>query len=646
MTDFNQWQSPLSLSDIFSKPASPTYLQANDDGHLFWMESLSDEGGRTVIKSRDLSGDIKTITPQGYSVRSRVNEYGGKAYTINSTELYFCNYADQCIYRQSLVEGSDQTPIAITVADAGLMYADLHLSADGQYLLFVMETEQQTENVTQIAFVTTQGSNREHPAVLVTGSDFYSSLTLSEDNQQLAWVQWGHPNMPWDETTCNIARLSITNKQLTVQSITPVVEGAGVTASQLEFTPNGKLLLAIDWPDQEKSKNYANLYCWYDGELTAITSGTIEYGAPHWVFGDKRIVALSDDLALAIATSLDGDRLLLVELKTRKINRLCFDFNQFSYLCVVGTSAAVVAHSAIGKTRLLSVNDRGETQSLTLGDTAPPLLGESDTSVAQRLEIGTGDHLCHAYYYPPKNSHHEIPRASPPLLVMVHGGPTARCQNSFDIQKQFWTTHGFAVIDINHRGSTGYGRKFRDALLGQWGVADTADVKATIEFVIDQGLADSDRVFIRGRSAGGYAVQRALTEFPELFAAGASYYGIGDLATLAAITHKFEAYYCDQLLGETYDSERAKKVDSAYYNRSPIHFMDKIRCPMILFQGLDDKVVPPELSQQVADVLKQQGVAYEHHEYAGEGHGFRSKETLIDCLQKELNFYRAQMVDG
>ena len=280
----------------------------------------------------------------------------------------------------------------------------------------------------------------------------------------------------------------------------------------------------------------------------------------------------------------------------------------------------------------------------SLSQSSTPLLNEEMISHAQLVEFTSIDgEPVYANYYPACNSVYVFPKSPPPLLVMVHGGPTARANNGFDILKQFWTSSGFAILDVNHRGSSGFGRHYRDALLGKWGEVDTLDIRDAVLFAIEQGLAAKDAIFIRGKSAGGYAVQRALTEFPELFKAGASYYGIGDLATLAEITHKFEAHYCDVLLGENYDPKIAVHESSEYYKRSPIHFMERIQCSMILFQGADDNVVPPELSEQVATVLKRQGIDYEYHLYAGEGHGFRKLESQVDSLKRELAFFRAAM---
>lgn len=647
-TPFRQWQSPLSLPDVFAKPATPAYPQLCD-GRIYWMETLASEQGRTVVKCLH-DGEVSSVTPDDVSVRTRVNEYGGKAYLATHNALYFCDAKDQCLYRISLVGGK---PERLTQNHPRRYYADLTMSPDGQWLFFVMETERDDENLTQIAYIPTQAKEPLEPQVLVSGADFYSDLALAADGQRLAWVQWHHPNLPWDETVCCVASLSEHNEVLQAD-VKTMLEGDGINVSQTVFLDDNTLLLTADWPqlvgsDMDKARDYANIYR-YDlitETLTAVTSGQLEYSYPHWVFGLQRIAALDARRILAIATGAEGDQLHCIDIESGHTEHWAQQYSDFSCLCSDAGNSLVLAGAPDQPTKLISVNADGRTKAVatsvqTNGDELP-LLAKQDISQAISLRIGEGRQQSHAYYYAPANSRYQANDALPPLLVMVHGGPTARCNSSFDIMKQFWTTSGFAILDVNHRGSTGYGRRYRDALLEQWGEVDMQDIVAAIEHVISADLAHPDQVFIRGKSAGGYAVQRVLTQFPHLFAAGASYYGIGDLATLAATTHKFEKYYCDRLLGETYDPATARSPQSVYVTRSPLHDMDKLQCPLIVFQGSDDKVVPPQLAEQVVSALRERGIAHEYHVYAGEGHGFRSLDTLVHSLQSELSFYRQQM---
>ncbi len=316
-------------------------------------------------------------------------------------------------------------------------------------------------------------------------------------------------------------------------------------------------------------------------------------------------------------------------------------YSDFAQLNVHETRDSVLMVAADRETdgALVELNLEGHTFKVI--KQLPPLLSQADISAAQTVMYQTGDgDQAFAYFYAPRNANYECTDGTlPPMLVFVHGGPTSRTTPAFNPTKQFWTTLGFAVLDVNHRGSTGHGRAYRQALLGQWGNIDAADIVDAVAYVVAKGMADQNKVFIRGGSAGGYAVLRVLTEYPNIFRAGACYYGIGNLQTLAQITHKFEARYLDGLLGEIYDVEKAQSEKSPYYQRSPLFFMHKVKSPMILFQGEDDKVVPPAVSREVVDTLKQNGVHHDYAEYKGEGHGFRRSDTRIDALQRESKFF-------
>lgn len=649
ITNFKHWQSPISLDKVFSKAATPTYLHA-DNGRLFWMEQDPTRGGTTQLKYCQIGQSDQILISEPFSVRTRANEYGGKAFTVSGNTVFFCNDIDQRIYCYSI--DSEQSPRPVT-PDNGVMYADLIVSKDGQWLFFVMETPDKPENRTEIGVISTAVSPDElqSPNVLVCGNDFYASLTLSADNQHLAWVEWRHPNMPWDKTHVAIAELNWSSSIPQVSDISLKLDeriaslGDGATVAHVNYSPRGnRLFMTLDWQNAQHSQNYAQLYQWHNNQLSEMTTGNDEYSYPHWIFGNQRYAVIHDKDIIAIGSNRFGDELYRICLETGEKQRLAEDFVRFTHICVdqFSKQVFVVADSQESAGQVLCIHDK----TISVSARVPTDLSEANISHAEPIYVGNDTQGCHAFFYPPRNIQYnfELNKSKnlPPLLVMVHGGPTARAQNHFDIQKQFWTTSGFAVLDINHRGSSGFGRRYRDALLGQWGVVDTEDIYQSIRSVVEQGLA-SDLVFIRGKSAGGYAVQRALTLYPSIFTAGASYYGIGDLATLAEITHKFEAKYCDQLLGEIYNPKTAQLPNSVYFQRSPIHAMDNLACPMILFQGMQDKIVPPELAEQVVKVLQQQGIQYEYYQYDEEGHGFRSVAAQIDSLTKELSFYRKFM---
>ena len=694
---YKDWQSPLYLEELFAQPGKPTYLELKNET-LYWMENNPEIRGVTQIKCRQSGGEVTTLTSPKLSVRTKANEYGGKAYVVGNDALYFCNDADQRIYRlpinhdfspesedsydmlydddtfeESIFEALEDSSLIDEAQpitpDDGRMYADLQLSSNGKWLFFIMETPDEPENKTEIAIVSTQVGVNE-PEVLASGCDFYASLVLSDDNQHIAWIEWRHPNMPWDETHVVIGQLKVDGNDLLkkpyILSLSNQLDsmisniGSGATISHLKFEPRNpdmvleetsqlqsqRLFMVIDWPNQSlgATRNYGQLHCWDGNALYEITQGVNEYSYPHWVFGNHRYTFMGYKKILAIATNPNGDELHLIDLKREKIVRLSNGFVHFSGICSENGIGFVVGESQQGAPQVLRVQGTQVAASASNQQLALTNISCAE-SLTIRVNDGSEQVTTYAYFYEPKNVHYSSSSQDdlPPLVVMVHGGPTSRAYSHFDLQKQFWTTSGFAVLDVNHRGSSGFGRKYRDELLGEWGVADMKDIKASIEHVIDKGLVHPEHIFIRGKSSGGYAVQRALTMFPELFAGGASYYGIGDLATLTEITHKFESRYCDQLLGEVYDSERAKLLKSAYYSRSPIHALHRLKSPMILFQGLDDKVVPSELSQQVADALEKNSIEYEYHTYLGEGHGFRGLNAKVDSITKELHFYRKLM---
>ena len=694
-TPFKQWQSPLSLEDVFSNIGKPQFLELKQ-GCLYWMEQNPEIGG-VQIKGRQTSGEVFTVTTPKLNVRTKVNEYGGKAFCVGDDAIYFCNNSDQRIYRlplnhdfyaelaavdeedfdeegygedeESFQESSfggsfnelfDANALIDTAQpitpDDGRMYADLCLSSDGNWLFFVMETDAEPENRTEIGMISTKVGVSQ-PKVLATGCDFYASLVLSPDNKQLTWVEWRHPLMPWDETHVVIGELDCCEenhlKPPALLSLSNTLDsaisgiGLGASISHLAYEPaykNGKgqrLFMIIDWPNQSvgSRQNYAQLYCWDGNALFEITQGINEYSYPHWNFGNHRYAFLEQDKILAIATNQWGDELHLIDLKAEKILRIADKFVHFSSICAENGIAYLVAESEKLNPQIIRLTN---TQIAASQENEVLTAASVSCAAALTIDVGSDSINTHAFFYAPKNIRYPSnePDFLPPLVVMVHGGPTARASSQFDVQKQFWTTSGFAVLDVNHRGSTGYGRNYRDQLLGQWGVIDAEDIKLAIEHVIEKGMVHSKQIFIRGKSAGGYAVQRALTLYPEMFAGGASYYGIGDLATLAQITHKFESCYTDRLLGEAFDVEKSQTEDSVYFQRSPIHKIDDIKAPMILFQGLDDNVVPAELSQQVADALDKSKIHYEYHTYPGEGHGFVGMTAKVDSLTKELLFYR------
>lgn len=645
-TPYGFWTGLFDVRALFEKPPTPMYPLAHG-GRFHWLETRAEEGGRIVLMQRDESGAERCLTPQGFSVRSRVHEYGGCPYTLHGDACYFVNDRDQRIYRQSLDAAAPPAPVTPAGdAGAGRRYIDMSITADGDYLVCVMEREapgRENENV--LAAVRLEQGVVHEPGVIHAGHDFYANVVLDRDRGRIAWFQWDHPDMPWDQSRAMIGSCVPASAGLRLEDVQSVAGGEDTSVCQLAFDDNGDLILAIDGQSAPgRPRDYWNLYRWRDGVFTQLTADHMEYGAPHWVFGDRRYVVLRDHL-LAVRTGPDGDELVRVDKHGAGAVRVDTDAVEVRQLSRCGPDEALMIIAARDRSATLAMWKHGRLGPVKgVGELLP---GDAvSRPAAVSYPTGNGE-MAHAYFYRPCNPHYRPPDdGAPPLLVMVHGGPTSRCSNALDLTRQYWTGLGFAVLDVNYRGSTGYGRAYRQSLLDRWGRSDIEDVARGIEHAAAQGWIDPGRVFIRGRSAGGYAVLCALTRYPETFAAGACYYGIGNLGTLAQITHKFEGRYTDRLIGEEYQPGCADDPDSRYYTRSPIHDVSGIRCPVIVFQGLDDKIVPPDVSREIARALAEQGLEHDYVEYPGEGHGFRSSQANIDALERETAFYRRVLSAG
>jgi dipeptidyl aminopeptidase/acylaminoacyl peptidase len=615
-----------------------------------------------------LSGDkVDTITPQPFNLATRVNEYGGKPYWLFGKSLVFANRSDQCLYRQQLdaIGASKPQRISIEPSDTQrFMFTDVNQLNDGAYLAIV-EVERagvsHANNPMCIATLSDQADNE--PVTAIEGADFYSNLVINTSQDKVAWVQWNHPNMPWDTTQLMVADLVYRDKTPCIENSIPVdlsgISNGGASVCQLLFSANGRLFFSADYSNERQqastddSDNYWNIHV-YDfdaAKATRVTSGSNEFGYPHWVYGDHRIVQLTEDTLLAIASAPSGDQMVLIDQHSLDCRHLSPQAPAtLQHLQSNGSGRCVLELLPFdANPSLVQFDYQAIDQSLRPEALIEAAKIEFETSQAVAITfVAEGIEYAHGFYYAPSNSSQQQQtdaEALPPLLVMVHGGPTARAYGHFDLQKQFWTSRGFAILDVNHRGSSGYGRQFRDSLYGFWGERDSKDIVAGIQHLIEQGKVDPERVCIRGRSAGGYAVLRALTEYPEIFKVGACYYGIGNLVTLAATTHKFEKHYTDRLVDEVFNSETSHQPQSKFYQRSPINKMSQLGSAMIVFQGALDRVVPPSVSQEVIGVLQSADIDHQYVEYAEEAHGFKLPKNNIDAWQKELAFYRRVLGD-
>ena len=632
---YGHWDSPASVEVIYQQSSSPSY-PFRYNGDIYWLQALADEGGRVALM-RWRHGQTVCITPSPFNIRTRVHEYGGKCFCLHGDSVIFNHYGDNRLYRQSLVSNSD--PEVITEADSGgLGFADLSSLWPHHYVVAVTEFQDGAQlHHNALVSVNVAGSDGSTPSLLAKGSDFYAAPSVNRDRSRLAWIEWDQPFMPWDYTRLAIADLSITEDDVTCSGRRTLIDEAEKSVCQPGFLEDGSLVYASDGPDND----WWSLFRHHQDATARLTDETMEYGEAHWVFGQTRWVQSGPSALLAIATDHHGDHLKHIELDGETTVTPLYTGGSLMHLSIEHAKGLAMALPQGRPWELLAVDAQTHQVETLIGE-PNPICAEGYSRPAH-VQYHTRDgEQTFGYFYPPFNPGFQGEKnAKPPLVVMVHGGPTSRTDPSFHPLKQYFTSLGFAVLDCNHRGSTGYGRRYRQRLLGAWGEVDVIDIVDGVEYLAAEGRINPDAVFIRGSSAGGYAVLRALTCYPGLFTAGASYYGIGNLITLSEITHKFEGKYTDGLVGEPFDPETARQPTSRYTQRSPIFQMDRLQAPLILFQGLEDKVVPPDVSREVVEVLKKKGIHCSYTEYPGEGHGFRRLETRIDALNKETAFFRS-----
>ena len=669
MSDYLQWQSDLSLETVFSSGNSVSYPMYFGQSTIY-VTTLKEEKSRQALMLKSESG-IDCITPQPFSLRTKVNEYGGKAFWLFSNQLFFVNQSDQCLYQQELVQKEGKViakkPVRVTPKpkdDCVFMFTDVTLIAGNKVLAIVEQSnplDKTAENKCFIALIDFSETSQKI-RLIEQGASFYSNLVYSEHSKRLAWVQWDHPSMPWDSTHAYVATLEVTNDTIGEKHQIPLQASASVC--QLCFANNGNLFLSADfcsdYADERLGNNpnsdYWNVYCYQleTKEVIQVTNEKLEFGYPHWQYGDSRIVQLDASNLLTIGSSPEGDQLFLIDQESFHVTSVSNTNSTIQTLSSDRQGRALMVELPVNQSsKVLAFEDK-KTVDVSDQLIACPLEGESNVgafkdsvSIAEHIRFVCRDsQQAYGFYYPPSNVNYEASEESaPPLIVMVHGGPTARAYGHYDIQKQFWTSRGFALFDVNHRGSSGYGRRYRDALYGNWGELDCTDIIDGIQSLVDANKADAKRICIRGKSAGGYAVLRALTQYPDVFKAGACYYGIGNLSTLAQVTHKFEKHYTDRLIGETYSQDTAMQTTSRFYKRSPIHEIDQLKSAMIVFQGSLDNVVPPAVAHEVVSVLKRLELDHEYVEYSDEAHGFRQVVNNIDAWGRELAFYRRVLSD-
>ena len=615
---YGTWRSPLTPELLTQKMVDFEEVLWDQDT-LYWLEIRPTEEGRQVLMKEEVGQPPEEILPAPWNVRNRVHEYGGGAFAVHQSVVYFSHFEDQRLYR--MVPGSLPEPLT---APADVRYADLIVDASRNRLIAVREDHRTPGQVTNSLVAIPLNASNTVGEVLAQGHDFYMFPRLSPDGSQLAWICWDYPNMPWDATQLETAAIGADGQVIVVKAI---AGGPDESIFQPSWSPNGQLYFISD------RTGWWNLYRWRDDAVSALTAVHGEFGEAAWIFGMSTYGFLNEREVLA--TYLQGGQTYLIRLdvETREFTHQPCPWTAVSCLKVCEGHAVMIAASDRSPASV-AVFD-AETKRYRLARrSAPTLLDEDYVSLPEPVEFPTENHeTAHAFYYPPKNGEYIPPEGElPPLVVFVHGGPTSYSPPVFRLSVQYWTTRGFAVLDVNYGGSTGYGRAYRNRLRGGWGLVDVDDVVNAAAFLARHSQADSHRMVIRGGSAGGFTTLAALT-FRDVFRGGASYFGVSDLRALALETHKFEAHYLDRLVGPL-DSPT-----DPYTARSPLHHADSLNVPVIFFQGLDDHVVPPAQAQTMADSLRRRGVPVAHLTFPGEGHGFVTADTIIQTHQAELAFY-------
>ncbi|SDX77094.1 Dipeptidyl aminopeptidase/acylaminoacyl peptidase [Modestobacter sp. DSM 44400] len=625
------WPTPIT-SELVVRAAARIGEVVIDGTDVWWAESRPSEGGRTALVRRAADGTTTDLLPPPWNARTRVHEYGGGAWTVAGGVVWSTGFADQRLYRVD--PGAE--PVAVTpepAIPAGVRHADLRVTPDRTGVVAVRETHAASGAAADVVHEVVRIDRDGTSAVLVAGPDFVSDPRLSTDGRWLAWLQWQHPDMPWDA-----AELVVRGPDGNETVVAGGRSGAQPeSVVQPTWAADGSLWFLADRTD------VWSLYRWQPGgepELVIDTGSDI--AGPQWVFGQSRF-ALLDDGRVVLAYGRDGADRLGVRQADGTLLEFDLEYASFGQVTAAGRAIVCVAGGPASEPVVLRVGvDDGATEVLRpardLGldpawfshpehVTFPTVAGDS---AAGRPDVGEA----HALVYPPTNPQVTGPDGElPPLLVLVHGGPTAAARAVLDLGVQYWTSRGFAVADVDYRGSTGYGRRYRDALRGRWGIADLDDVVSCARWLADSGRADPARLAIRGGSAGGYTTLAALTFRPGVFAAGASHYGVADLAALAADTHSFESRYLDGLIAPW------PAGADVYAERSPIHHTDFLNTPLAVFQGDEDRVVPPEQAEMMVAALREKGVPHAYLLFPGEQHGFRRAENIRAALDGELSFY-------
>jgi dipeptidyl aminopeptidase/acylaminoacyl peptidase len=607
---YGAWQSPISAASIFEASDNVSYLSV-ENNQLYFVESKASANGKNILFKLNQKNVAVQLTSNEVSVRSRVHEYGGRPYLVDGEDIYYSQFTDQKIYRIS----QNNPPEAIT--SEGLRYMECIADQNNNRLICVREDHRGIgEPINTLVAISLSDIYQE--IILFEGTDFVSAPNLSPDGNSVAFITWSHPNMPWDDTQLRVINFC---ENGSVERVNEAIQSGNVSIKHPHYSKDGTLYFIADF------ENWWTLY--------RIEQSSEQLKKPQQVLEENIEISsygIEDNDFAIIAYSKEGrDHIARVNLITGEMANIGDAFSSADSVLVANETVYFRASTTSSGNAIyqLIANDYKK-----IYQPSGPAIEKGFLSEPLTIEFPTGiNETAYGFYYPPQNNNIVGAKDTlPPLIVKVHGGPVGATDSSLNPGIQFWTSRGFAVFDVNHRGSTGYGRTFRKKIYPNWGVVDVEDASNGVKWLASEGFIDADKIAIRGGSAGGYTTLAALA-FQNVFKAGTSYYGISDLGILASDTHKFESRYLDQLIGPY------PEMKNVYDQRSPINSVKNITAPLLLLQGLDDKVVPPNQSELIFNALKDNCISTAYITFKGEGHGFRQPANNIKALNSELSFY-------
>jgi dipeptidyl aminopeptidase/acylaminoacyl peptidase len=633
---YGSWKSPITSDLIVAQSITLSEL-CLDGGYVYWLEGRPQEQGRCVVVRADADGRPTDITPPRYNARTRVHEYGGGSWTVRNGTVYFSNFADGRLYRQ--VPGASE-PQALTPEPPARgrqwRFADGVIDQRRSRWIGVREDHTVDGEPINAIIAVDLGDGVRPGHVLASGHDFYASPRLSPDGRWLAWLAWDHPNMPWNGTRLYLGEVA---QNGAISKLETIAGGATESIFQPEWSPDGAQIVLVS-----DRSGWWNLYSLdlATRAMRALAPMAAEFGLPQWLLGMSTYAFAGPERIVCTYSQRGLGCLAVLDLANETLTPVVTPFTEFGSMRVVGDRAVFRAGAPDHPASIVALDLASSRHSVLkratdILDRTDLHLGDYLTRVETVEFPTTSGEIAFGLFYPPRNPDY-APGAEelPPLLVKCHGGPTSAASSTLNLGVQYWTSRGIAVLDVNYRGSTGFGRAYRDRLQLNWGVVDVDDCVAGAEFLAAQGRVDGKRCVISGGSAGGYTTLAALT-FRDFFQGGASYYGVSDVAALARDTHKFESRYLDWLIGP-YPQEEAR-----YRQRSPLYHADRLAKPVIFFQGDEDTVVPPNQAESMVEALRRRGNPVGYFLFSGEQHGFRKAANIQRCLDAELAFYAIEV---